>query len=154
MQHKSKIIVIVSVVIIVLIAVIVIFRLKGHGSVTQQIVESRYSFDPLTTSYVSGQPWPPVVTAVSDPYSCPVGENQNDIVTERLIGTRTYCVSTHSEGAAGSTYTDYTYRTGSTQITFRLRFPNCGNYDVAESNACSAERASFSADQLVLNAMN
>lgn len=154
MQYRSKILIIVAIVIIAVLAAVVVARSKNHGPVVQQVTQSQYSFDPLTTSYVTGQPWPPVVTVVSGPYSCPVGENQNDIVTERLIGTRTYCVSTHSEGAAGSTYTDYTYRTGSTQITFRLRFPNCGNYDVAESNACSAERASFSADQLVLNAMN
>jgi hypothetical protein len=112
----------------------------------------QYHFNPLTTTYITGQNWPPAVTMVSGAYSCTLGSNQNGDTTEKVVGAHTYCVTIRSEGAAGSTFTDYTYRTGATQVTFTLRFVQCGNYDGAQKTACEAERASFSADQLILNA--
>jgi|JI10StandDraft_1071094.scaffolds.fasta_scaffold760787_2 hypothetical protein len=122
--------------------------------VLQQVQEiQKYSFKPLTTTYIRGQSWPPVVSVAQGVYSCMPNVGQNDEVVERIIGTKTYCVKIHTEGAAGSTFREYTYRTGSTQVTFTLKFTgSCSNYDEPQNTACETEQANFSADKLVLNA--
>jgi hypothetical protein len=160
MQNKSTLLTIA--ILVAMVVVLVIVRVSPKDSPqpeVQQLVQNepvqslQYSFGPLTTTYVSGQTWPPVVTMTPGPYSCTAGQTQNDDTVERVIGTRTYCVTTHTEGATGSTYREYTYRTGATQITFTLRFSGCSAYDNLQKAACETEQSGFSADQLVADAL-
>jgi hypothetical protein len=67
------------------------------------------------------------------------------------IGGREYCVTKVSDGAAGSTYTQYAYATAEgndkTKIfTFTLRFVQCMNYDDPEQAECLSERDTFYPD--------
>ncbi|MCC6198800.1 hypothetical protein IT401_01120 [Candidatus Nomurabacteria bacterium] len=99
----------------------------------------------LSTTYIHPVEWPPSVQFIAQPFSCET--------TPRAIGGRMYCVSESGEGAAGSTYTTYTYTTAEDAMTtrvytFTLRSVQCYNYDDPEQSACLAERASFSPDSL------
>jgi hypothetical protein len=66
-----------------------------------------------------------------------------------------YCVTSSSEGAAGSTYTTYEYTTtvsdSIAKITFTIRKPQCLNYDEPERSACTAEQAAFNVDEYADN---
>ena len=64
-----------------------------------------------------------------------------------------YCVESLSEGAAGSTYTSYTYTTlkkgNLVKVNFTLRFPQCDNYDDPQKSECKQERTIFNPDSIV-----
>ncbi len=105
-----------------------------------------YTFAPLTTTYITAQNWPPKVSMLSEPYNCP------GIPGPRTINGKMYCVDMKAQRASGSIFTDFTYSTDTTQITFTLRFSQCTNYDGAQKNACEIERAKFNPDQIIINA--
>ncbi len=98
----------------------------------------------LTTKYINAVDWPPQVQVVAGPFSC---------TEPKVIAGRTYCVTKVSEGAAGSTYTQYAYALalgGQVKtFTFTLRFSQCANYDEPQKSECEAERASFDPDQWI-----
>ena len=59
---------------------------------------------PLATKYVTGASvWPPKVTTTNKAFSC--------TDTQKDIQGNMYCIKKDAEGAAGSTYTTYTYKT-------------------------------------------
>jgi hypothetical protein len=64
-----------------------------------------------------------------------------------------YCVTTASEGAAGSTYMNYAYVSAKgnrlIEFSFSLRFVQCGNYDEPTTTACETERTAFNIDSIV-----
>jgi hypothetical protein len=99
----------------------------------------------LPSEYYSEVAWPPSVEHLAQEYSCVD-------VEERIIEDRPYCVSETSEGAVGSTYTTYEYRTdredGVFRIMFTIRFPQCLNYDEPKQSACKSEQDAFSPDTL------
>lgn len=94
----------------------------------------------LPTTYISTAEWPPTVSLEAGDYSC---ARQDEIV----IGDRSLCAIKSSEGAAGSTYTAYDYRTAQgdfiARVKFTLRFPQCMNYDEPQQSACLSEQANF-----------
>lgn len=93
---------------------------------------------PMSTvlpQYVGGQEgWPPVIKDSNKSYTCdnlgqgPVGE----VKVEKVINSRTYCVVSTFEAAAGSRYGVYLYitanGTGTKSTTFTLKWPSCGVY--------------------------
>jgi hypothetical protein len=111
----------------------------------------------LTTQYISIQEWPPVVKIQSGTYSCTETPQEKsslmEIVTQRVVDNRIYCVDVKNEGAAGSVYASYVYTTPKNgeliKISFVLRYSNCGNYDQAQNQACASEREAFDLDATV-----
>ncbi len=110
----------------------------------------------LSTSYISTTDWPPKVQIENGPFVCTdAGEetSQAGATVERTIGGKQYCVTTVSEGAAGSMYSQYAYATelqGKVYfLTFTLRFVQCGNYSDPQKTACEKERASFNIDPII-----
>lgn len=69
------------------------------------------------------------------------------------INGNKYCVGAFSEGAAGSTYTEYAYATVKGDrvhlMLFVARYPNCSNYPDDERIKCEEERENFNLDLLV-----
>ena len=108
----------------------------------------------LPAQYVgTTAPWPPEVTVATGAYSCnttkPTGEVATTI-SEKSIHGHTYCVTTESEGAAGSTYTTYTYESAlgavRHKVNFVLRRVQCMNYDEPVQSACIQTQRDFDVD--------
>lgn len=111
----------------------------------------------LTTRYIFTQTWPPTVEVKEESYACPQTPAEKsaltEIVSERLVDDRIYCVRVKNEGAAGSVYSSYTYTTPRNgkmiYISFSLRYPTCGNYEGDKDRMCANEREVFDLDGLV-----
>ena len=95
----------------------------------------------LPTTYIHPVDWPPKVV---------VSEGVSFCSEATLINGRPYCVTTSSEGAAGSVYIDYAYaiaKEGKTvTLSFTLREVQCANYDDPQKTACEQERNNFDVD--------
>jgi hypothetical protein len=110
----------------------------------------------LSTKYISKVDWPPAVQVMSGPFACteagdetkPAGKTE-----QKTIMGRDYCVTTESEGAAGSVYNQYAYAFSKNDktviLTFSLRFVQCGNYDKPQADECTAERNGFNPDTVI-----
>jgi len=111
----------------------------------------------LSAQYISAQEWPPVVKIQSGIYSCAETPQEKsslmEIITQRIIDNRTYCIDVKNEGAAGSVYSSYVYTTPKNgkliEISFTLRYPNCANYEKKQGQACTSEREAFDLDTMV-----
>jgi hypothetical protein len=110
----------------------------------------------ILAEYISEAQWPPKLIIEDKAFVCNPSGNEirpGGQTELRLVDNRSYCVTTESEGAAGSTYTSYTYefpqdnQTGI--ITFTLRFVQCQNYDEPKASACESERSAFDMDGTV-----
>lgn len=120
----------------------------------------------LTTKYISSQnPWPPKVTITKGSFICkqtPVTEpnkiNLKGTTVNKIISEREYCITTTSEGAAGSTFTTYSYIAKIEQklakVSFILRATECMNYDDPKQTECLKEREIFNPEILVENLIN
>ena len=98
---------------------------------------------PLTTTYVTAASvWPPKVTTTNKIFSC--------TDTQKNIQGNMYCIKKDAEGAAGSTYTTYTYKTKVgdqlATTTFTLRTVQCMNYDEPQQSDCRNEQSNFDVD--------
>lgn len=111
----------------------------------------------LQTSYISSPDsiWPPVVESTPGSFECTETGNQikqGGMTSKKIISGKTYCVTLESQGAAGSTYTSYTYKTlingKIATINFVLRFVQCANYDETQKSECLIERQMFDPDGL------
>ncbi|MFH1046702.1 MAG: hypothetical protein V1738_00200 [Patescibacteria group bacterium] len=111
----------------------------------------------LTTQYISTQDWPPIVTVRDDSYSCletsPEDSSLHEIISQRSVDDRLYCINVQHEGAAGSVYSSYVYTTlvddKLVEVSFTLRYSNCANYDDEQNQACAAERTTFDLDSII-----
>ncbi len=107
---------------------------------------------PIAADYISSVAWPPFITRTPFTGSASM-ECTGDTNSLRTINTTEYCISTSAEGAAGSQYRSYTYRTNTlteqVTATFVLRFPNCENYDEPKRSDCLQEQSIFDIDTLV-----
>lgn len=123
----------------------------------------QYPTDLLTT-YIHTVDWPPKVQVLYEAFTCTEAGTETaraGKTEQRLVDDRTYCVTTESEGAAGSIYTNYAYAfplysTGSTQadrkviiFTFSLRAVQCANYDEPQKTDCEKEREAFDLDSII-----
>lgn len=112
-----------------------------------------FQYPLLQGSYVRVQEWPAPVTISQGDFSCGAAAMPPVTREQRSINGRIYCVDTEAEGAAGSTYTTYTYTTarGTGQlamVSFTVQMPQCLNYDEPQQAACAAEQASFQPDNI------
>ena len=107
----------------------------------------------LSTTYIRAIDWPPKVAATKESISCEAGETEIGMTKIVIAQGREYCVTTQSEGAAGSMYTDYTYTTEKDSkvitVTFTLRLVQCGNYNEPERSLCERERTTFDVTALI-----
>ncbi len=110
----------------------------------------------IPTSYISLVDWPPKVQVLAQAFSCTsagVETAQAGQTQKMIINDHTYCVTKESEGAAGSTYTNYAYATELQSklviFTFSLKTVQCANYDDPKKTECEKERAGFSIDPTV-----
>ena len=110
----------------------------------------------LTTKYIDAFLWPPTATIADGEFSCEkinLGDGPPERMIPRMVDERQYCVTDASEGAAGSTYTTYTYATAREgkliSLNFVLRYPQCLNYDNPAQSECLAEREAFDLDGVI-----
>jgi len=110
----------------------------------------------LSTNYVKTVEWPPQMQQLDKPFTCieAGSEIQSAGKTEsRIINGRMYCVTTLTEGAAGTIYTQYVYAFAREEKTvilnFSLKRPQCANYDEPEKSACENEQNTFDVDNMV-----
>jgi hypothetical protein len=126
----------------------------GDDGVTYQYPEN------FGTTYITIQgDWPPLAAVVDGPLDCDntgvigIGTSIPEQTSSIMISNRPYCVTKVSEGAAGSTYTQYAYATASDNdvaiFRFTLRFPQCDNYSGLQETACKNERATFTPDLII-----
>lgn len=112
-------------------------------------VDNFYINNELTT-YVHPQSWPPILSVENKPLTCSNSGNQtmmNGKTENVIINGRNYCVIVESEGAAGSTYTTYTYKKElerkTISMNFVVRMPQCMNYDEPNQTNCKNEQSTF-----------
>lgn len=108
------------------------------------------------TEYVLPVEWPPSIRVSTSTYICRTGAsstNPNALVSRKTINGKIYCLTTASEGAAGSVFTTYDYKVpvqGKTvEISFVTRSPQCGNFDEPQKSECENEKKIFSIDNLI-----
>ncbi|NCP66691.1 hypothetical protein GW756_00090 [bacterium] len=122
-----------------------------------QNVEFMYS-DSFQTNYVEAQDWPPLIIVSNADFSCESGGNEikpeGETVQRNLNGSP-FCITTQSEGAAGSTYSNYTYKTEKEDklviFEFTLRFAQCMNYDEPEQMDCLNEQKRIKPDNIIMD---
>lgn len=123
---------------------------------TEAEVSFRYP-ETLPTFYIEAVDWPPQVQVLPEMFVCEEAGEVTDRAgkTEsRTIDGTSFCVTTITEGAAGSVYDQYAYAYESggqetTILTFSTRSSQCGNYDSDQENACELERTAFNLDELI-----
>lgn len=110
----------------------------------------------IGTTFIYVVRWPPRARILNELFTC--AEAGSEIMPsgkteQRVVNGHAYCITTQSEGAAGSIYTTYTYTfpegSGAVAMTFTLRFVQCGNYDEPQRTSCETERESFDIDRLI-----
>lgn len=108
--------------------------------------------------YVLPVQWPPELNIVKGVYSCKRGGSA--ILPEgkteaKIINGKNYCITTQIEGAAGSVYTTYVYKSVVEKkvvtLTFIVRVPECSNYDEVEKLVCEEEKKIFELDKKIDN---
>ena len=121
----------------------------------KQGIEFKYP-EKLLANYISTVDWPPIVTITPGSFSCVETMGTSSLPSrtlKRTVDNRVYCLEAMSEGAAGSTYTDYVYTTQKDDkiitVKFTLRYPQCDNYDDPAKTNCKNERESFDLDGLI-----
>jgi hypothetical protein len=110
----------------------------------------------LGTKYINTVDWPPKIQVLNQPFTCTEGGTATGRAGETVKKTfagKEYCVTTETEGAAGSTYLQYAYGFGfngkTVMATFTLQEPQCGNYNDPEKTECQNERNSFNIDTIL-----
>jgi hypothetical protein len=111
----------------------------------------------LSAKYISVVKWPPTVKIDSGSFSCVETPQEKssmlEIISQRLVDNRIYCVNVKNEGAAGSVYSSFVYTTPKrgklVSISFVLRYSSCANYDEEQNQACVSEREAFDLDATV-----
>jgi len=127
----------------------------GWVATTTDTLTFRYPPE-LPLKYVQLIEWPPAVERVEGDYSCDINRNSGEIA-ERTVNNTVYCISKKSEGAAGSTYTTYSYEREGTRLQFTILMPQCMNYDQMEQDTCLREQEAFDpnilADRILRSAL-
>lgn len=120
--------------------------------------ELSFSYPPeLPTTYMRATDWPPHVTRLSGDLVCVEATTEMGGTREAILQGNRYCITTMSEGAAGSVYTEYRYATEREgehlALSFTIRSMQCGNYGEPQRSACERERSTFSIDELAARIM-
>ncbi len=122
---------------------------------TDAKVEFKYP-ESIGKNFISTTDWPPVWRVYNDKLKCTeTGTGEARIPETKIISinNNNYCLSKVVDGAAGSTYIEYTYAkqvdNKAVVLTFTLRYPQCDNYNEPSKTICKAERVAFNLDNLV-----
>lgn len=123
--------------------------------VEEHNISFQYS-ESLNTEYIDETDWPPQARILDEEFSCTEAGSETDRAggTEiKIINNNVYCVTTVTEGAAGSIYRQYAYASDFNNktliFTFSLRFPQCANFDDSQRQECEDEYNNFDLDGLV-----
>jgi len=112
------------------------YSLGADGKI---IIESFNAVN-INDKYIHPTKWPPVVNVVDKPFVCDDGNNE-------------YCVTALAEGAAGSTYTEYTYTkpygNKTATVNFTIQSVQCLNYDEPERNKCIEKQGNYDLSPIV-----
>lgn len=111
----------------------------------------------LGSQYVTARDWPPTVTNVGKSFACAIDESAEAMSGYKAEQTsysgQPYCVWSRTEGAAGSTYTEYQITTQRDGDYFTFHFvvqtPQCLNYVDSEQSVCQAAQKAFNVLELV-----
>ena len=111
----------------------------------------------LDTKYMHPVSWPPTMTRELGTMVCKESGsviNEGGKTTLVTVGSEKYCENTLNEGAAGSTYTTYTYSWQQNTsdylvLTFTIQATQCANYDEPSQSECVKERNNFDVLSLV-----
>ena len=104
--------------------------------------------------------WPPKVTIEGGNFTCSLPTSTLQMQNEQtMIAGKRFCKSIVSEGAAGSTYTTYTYTTAFNpeqvvKVEFVVQYPQCLNYDSPQSESCTQEEKDFDLENIVGGIVN
>lgn len=108
------------------------------------------------TTYVEPEDWPPQVAVIDGPLKCTeagVETERAGKTVKRVVNGHTYCITTITEGAAGSLYKQYSYATeknGQVAIfVFSTRQPQCANYSEPKKAECTTELSTWSPDSMI-----
>ena len=88
----------------------------------------------ISSPYITGSKWPPVISQSSTAYSCTptTAPGAYPAITQKVINGKTYCISSAVDGGAGHFGGDYIYTTasgsGTKTATFQIQWNNCGGY--------------------------
>jgi len=112
----------------------------------------------LLTPYISAQQnWPPVIQTSATAYSCTSAHSEMGNTVEKTINSKTYCITTASDGTAGSIYYTYTYTTssgtGTKTTNFILRYVDCGVYSDPQMTQCKTAQSGFNLDAIIVSLM-
>lgn len=109
----------------------------------------------LPTFYSEASDWPPKLAVTKEPFFCKDSGSEITAlgkISSVQIAGKAVCITAQAEGAAGSTYITYTYRTAKDDylisLTFTVREVQCLNYDQPQQSACLTERNSFDLNSL------
>jgi hypothetical protein len=108
-------------------------------------------FENINADFMSFSDWS--IEKLDGEFVCevtPAESSHNIRVVEKIIDSDKYCVAARSEGAAGSTYTEYVYSTVKNDelivLDFTVKYPRCSNYNEIEGEFCETERENFDLD--------
>ncbi len=103
-----------------------------------------------TDKYIHPLKWPPVVTVLDSNFVCnSSGNNTQGTGKTSLITFKgsEYCVTSLTQGAAGSTYTEYSYTkkygNKTAKLDFTIQSVQCLNYDEPNKTECINKQANF-----------
>jgi len=122
----------------------------------------------LNTEYIGSQDWkvkivneeekyPPKFKITEGQIDCKITSSESGLLSgtaKRSIDGRIYCIESFSEGAAGTTYTQYSYSTiksGSLiTVSCVIRYPQCMNYSEPQRTECENEHETFDLDKIIV----
>ncbi len=157
--HPKKVFTIIAIISVIIVSIWFYLNNKNIKPVSNVVPSAAYiqQNTKLEAKYISTPDtvWPPKVNTAKGKFEC--NETGSEVqsggkTVKKIIDGKTYCVTGTSEGAAGSTYTTYSYSTlingKIASISFVLRFTQCMNYPDQEQAECLTERKMFDPDGL------
>jgi len=104
----------------------------------------------VNDKYIHPLKWPPVVTVIDAQFLCKVGGSNTQSTGKTSLVTfkgTEYCVTSLAQGAAGSTYTEYSYTkqygSKTAKLDFTIQSVQCLNYDELNKTECINKQANF-----------
>lgn len=167
-MNKKKIIILVIVAAILAIGGLMLTRGGGNvgggigktAAVPEDWIESvgdglSFSYpEALDANFIGTTIWPPQGYLLGDgPLTCDTqGAGEDGQAIQKEINGNMYCITKNTEGATGSTYTQYAYVFEKKEkifaLLFGLRFLQCANYEPEKKGTCEIAQNSFSIDTI------
>lgn len=110
----------------------------------------KFNLIDTTEKYIHPLKWAPIVKVADKPYVCNVGGSQTQSSGQTSlikINNNEYCAHTLVQGAAGSTYTEYTYSrplgNKTETLNFTIQAVQCMNYDEPSRSTCKDKQSNY-----------